>query len=180
MKQISRLGRRALFIFAILAAILLAGTVGFVLIDHFTIFDAFYLTLVTITTVGYSEIGTLSQSGRAFNVVIIITGVLALLLAMGTLTQTVLELELSNYFEKRRARRMIQKLENHFILCGYGRMGRGAARELASSKAPLIVSATIDPVEFQRASEIALNSIVHRFSSSSKSNGGKSPLESVQ
>lgn len=139
MKQITRLWRRALFIFGILAAILLVGTIGFVVIDGFTIFDAFYLTLVTITTVGYSEIGTLSQSGRVFNVGIIITGVLALLLAMGTLTQTVLELELSNYFEKRRAKRMIQKMENHFILCGYGRMGRGAARELAAAKAPFII-----------------------------------------
>ena len=139
MNQINRLWHRFLVIIGLLGAILIVGTIGFVFIDGFTPFDAFYLTLVTITTIGYSEIGTLSQAGRIFNVFIIITGVLTLLLAIGTLTQTILELELANFFEKRRAKRMIQKLSNHYILCGYGRMGRGAAAELASAKAAFIV-----------------------------------------
>ena len=139
MQQIQRLWRRVLFIFGLVAAILAIGTCGFVVIEQYPPFDAFYFTLGTITTIGYGEVHELSQAGRTFNIFIIVTGVLTLLLAMGTLTQTLLELEHANYFEKRRARKMIQKLENHYILCGYGRVGRGAARELASAGASFIV-----------------------------------------
>ncbi len=113
-----------------LLATLLIGTAGFVLIEHYTVFDAFYMTLITVTTVGYGEIHPLSPQGRIFNSVLILFGVSLLFFGIGLTTQVVIQLELGELFGKRRMRRMIDKLENHYIICGYGRVGRSAAWEM--------------------------------------------------
>src|SRR5690349_6919269 len=115
------------------------GTLGFVLIEHYPAFDAFYMTLTTVTTVGYGEIRLLSTAGRIFNSFLILFGVITMLLAIGAMTQTVIELELNQFFGKRRVKGMIDKLEGHIILCGYGRVGRGAASELSQAGVPFVV-----------------------------------------
>src|ERR1700719_4500715 len=118
--------RQRLFFIALAMALTLAGgTAGFVLIEHYPVFDAFYMTLTTVTTVGYGEIHTLSRAGRVFNSFLIMFGVSIMLLAIGAMTQTVIELELNQFFGKRRIKGMIEKLQGHIILCGYGRVGRG-------------------------------------------------------
>ena len=118
---------------------LLVGTVGFIVIEHYPPFDAFYMTLITIATVGYSEIHPLSTAGRVFNSILIFFGVSLLFLAIGLIAQTVIKLELGEYFGKRRTKRMIDKLENHYVVCGYGRVGKGAAWELQQAGAPCVV-----------------------------------------
>lgn len=115
------------------------GTAGFVLIEDYPLFDAFYMALITVTTVGYGEIHPLSQAGRLFNSVLILFGVTTMLLAVGGMTQTIIELELNQYFGKRRIKAMIEKLTEHYIVCGFGRVGRGAAFELQRAKVPLII-----------------------------------------
>jgi voltage-gated potassium channel len=89
----NRLARRFLFLGLAIAATLLIGTVGFTLIDHYPPFDAFYMTLITMTTVGYSEIHPLSHAGRVFNSFLIFFGVTTIFIAMGAMTQTIIELE---------------------------------------------------------------------------------------
>jgi voltage-gated potassium channel len=132
--------RRRLTIIALAMAFTLgAGTLGFVLIDHYPVFDAFYMTLTTVTTVGYGELYPLSRAGRVFNSFLILFGVFIILLAIGAMTQTVIELELNQFFGKRRVKSMIDKLQNHIILCGFGRVGRGAAEELRASQVPFVV-----------------------------------------
>jgi voltage-gated potassium channel len=132
--------RRRLVLVAIAVAVTLAGgTLGFVLIEQYPVFDAFYMTLTTVTTVGYGEIRTLSRAGRIFNSFLILFGVIMMLLAIGAMTQTVIELELNQFFGKRRIKNMIEKLENHFIVCGFGRVGRGAADELKLAGVPFVV-----------------------------------------
>ncbi|MBZ5595111.1 MAG: potassium channel protein [Acidobacteriia bacterium] len=124
------------------------GTVGFTVIEGYPMFDAFYMTLITITTVGYAEIHTLSHAGRIFNSFLIFFGVTIMFFAIGAMTQSLIELELGEYFGKRRTRRMIQKLDQHFIICGYGRVGRNAAGELHRSGVPfVIVDVNADRVE---------------------------------
>ncbi len=118
---------------------LATGTIGFTLIEHWPVFDSFYMTLITITTVGYQEVHTLSQAGRIFNSFMIFFGVTTMFFAIGGMTQTVIELELNQYFGKRRIRTMIEKLENHYIVCGYGRVGRGAAAALQRAGAAFVV-----------------------------------------
>src|SRR5581483_3940053 len=133
------LRRRLILIGTALALVLSFGTVGFMWIEHYPVFDAFYMTLTTVTTVGYAEIRGLSHGGRVFNSFLILFGVTTIFLAVGAMTQTVIELELNQFFGKRRVKSMIEKLENHIILCGFGRVGRGAAEELRKAGASFVV-----------------------------------------
>ncbi len=135
----SRLPRRVVLIVALLGIIILAGTIGFVVIERYTWFDAFYMTLTTITTIGYQELHPLSHAGRIFNSFLIIFGVSALFLAAGAMTQTIIELELQDRYGKRRKKRMIDKLQNHFIVCGFGRVGRNASYEFQRAGVPFLV-----------------------------------------
>ena len=119
--------------------IVTGGTLGFIWIAHYPPFDAFYMTLITISTVGYEELHPLSLQGRIFNSFLIFFGVTMMLLAVGGMTQVIVELELTQYFGKRRTRKMIDKLQDHMIVCGFGRVGRGAARELQRVGVPFLV-----------------------------------------
>ncbi|HXB69177.1 MAG TPA: NAD-binding protein [Candidatus Acidoferrales bacterium] len=146
----NRLTRRFLFIILATTATLLTGTLGFTLIEHWPPFDAFYMTLTTMTTVGYGEIHELSKAGRVFNSFLIVFGVTTIFIAIGAMTQTIIELEFGDLLGKRRNKRMIDKLTDHYIICGYGRVGRGAANELLHAGAPFVV-VDIDPERVERA-----------------------------
>jgi voltage-gated potassium channel len=144
-----RFRNRLLLILGVLLLTLLGGTLGFVFIEHYPPFDAFYMTLITISTVGYGELYPLSHAGRIFNSFLIFFGVTIMLLAVGGMTQAIIELELNQYFGKRRTKKMIDALEDHYIVCGYGRIGRGAAGELQRAGVPfLIVDQNEDRVEW--------------------------------
>jgi voltage-gated potassium channel len=131
--------RRLAFVAALILFTLATGTVGFRVIEGYPLFDAFYMTLITVSTVGYAEIHPLSHAGRIFNSFLIFFGVTTMFFAIGAMTQSIIELELGEYFGKRRTRRMIDNLENHFIICGYGRVGRSAANELQTSRVPFVI-----------------------------------------
>src|SRR5579864_2639522 len=131
--------RRLMFLAGAVVVILVGGTLGFIFIEHYPPFDAFYMTLITITTVGYAEVHPLSQAGRVFNSFLIFFGVTIMLLAVGGMTQAIIELELNQYFGKRRKKKMIDQLHDHFIVCGFGRVGRGAAVELQRAGVPFLV-----------------------------------------
>jgi voltage-gated potassium channel len=146
----SRLARRLVLILIAILATLSIGTVGFVVIDKYPVFDAFYMTLTTMTTVGYGELHPLSRAGRVFNSFLIFFGVTTIFIAMGAMTQTIVELELGDAIGKRRNKRMIDKLKDHYIICGFGRVGRGAAKELLHAGAPFVV-VDINPERVERA-----------------------------
>lgn len=136
---LSRVVRRFAYLGLALLATLLSGTVGFGLIEGYNPFEAFYMTLITVTTVGYRELRTLSPVGRAFNIFIILFGVTTLFFAIGVLTQSIIELQLREFFDTRRVRRMIDRLQGHFIVCGLGRVGHRAAEELSRAGAAFVV-----------------------------------------
>src|ERR1039458_10326085 len=144
----TRLTRRFLYILVAIATTLLIGTVGFSLIGGYHPFDAFYFTLTTMTTVGYGD--PFSRAARIFNAFLIIIGVTTIFIAMGAMTQTIIELEFGDASGKRRNKRMIDKLKDHFIICGYGRVGRGAAAELQHAGVPFVV-VDISPERVERA-----------------------------
>jgi len=135
----SRLVRRFVLIAGLLGFTLVVGTVGFDLIEGYSWFDGFYMTLTTITTVGYQEMRPLSHAGRVFNSFLILFGVSAMFLAVGAMTQTIIELELQDRYGKRRKRRMIENLHDHFIVCGFGRVGRNACYEFQRADAAFVV-----------------------------------------
>ena len=155
--------RLAVIALAILFTLSL-GTVGFVVIEGYPVFDAFYMTLTTVTTVGYGEIRMLSHAGRIFNSFLISFGVIVIFLAVGAMTQTAIELELNQYFGKRRVKNMIEKLEGHYIVCGFGRLGRGAADELRRSGVPFVVIDK-DEERVERAMKLGMLSVAADASS---------------
>src|SRR3954447_7504772 len=154
-----RLIRRTLFVAGILLITVGIGTTGFCLLEHWAIFDAFYMTLTTITTVGYQEVRPLSQAGRVFNSFLIFFGVSAMFFAVGAVTQTIIESEFADRYGSRKRNRMVSQLHDHFIVCGFGRVGRNASYELQRAKAPFLV---IDRSEERvaRASEARMLAIV--------------------
>jgi voltage-gated potassium channel len=131
--------RRLLRIAVAILLTIAVGTAGFTLVEHWTLFDSFYMTLITITTVGYQEVHPLSHAGRIFNSFLIFFGVSVMFFAIGGMTQIIIELELYQYFGKRRIRTMIENLSKHYIVCGYGRVGRGAAAALRNAGASFVV-----------------------------------------
>jgi voltage-gated potassium channel len=146
----NRLTRRFSVIILAIVTTLLIGTVGFTLLEHYPPFDAFYMTLTTMTTVGYMEIHPLSKVGRVFNSFLIFFGVTTIFIAIGAMTQTIIEFEFGDAIGKRRNKRMIDKLKDHFIICGFGRVGRGAADELKHAGVPFVV-VDINPERVERA-----------------------------
>jgi voltage-gated potassium channel len=117
----------------------LAGTAGFHFIEGWSWFDGFYMVITTFTTIGYQETHPLSHAGRVFNVGLIIVGVSLVFLGIGSLTQALLEFELGSFFGRRKMGREISRLSDHYIICGAGRVGRSAARELANKGVPFII-----------------------------------------
>jgi voltage-gated potassium channel len=134
-----RFRKRFILIGSALLITQFGGTLGFIFIEHYPVFDAFYMTLITISTVGYGEVHPLSHAGRVFNSFLIFFGVTIMLLAVGGMTQAIIELELNQYFGKRRTKKMIDLLQSHYIVCGFGRVGRGAALELQRAGVPFLV-----------------------------------------
>lgn len=134
-----RLTRRILLIAGLIFIALIVGTVGFEVIEGYSWFDGFYMTLTTITTVGYQELRPLSRPGRIFNSFLIFFGVTAMFLAVGAMTQTIIELEFDDRYGKRRKKHMIDHLHDHFIVCGFGRVGRNASYEFQRANVPFLV-----------------------------------------
>jgi len=122
-----------------LACVVLAGTAGFHFIFGWQWLDAFYMVVTTLTTIGYQEIHPLSSGGRVFNLALIFFGVALVFLAIGALTQALLEFELRSFFGRRKMERDIGRLTDHYIICGAGRVGRSAARELARRPVPFVI-----------------------------------------
>src|SRR6516164_10296794 len=122
-----------------LLLLVLFGVAGFHFIEHWSWFDGFYMVLTTITSIGYGEIHPLSHVGRIFNSFIIVTGVGLVLLLVGGASRALLEFELQSVFGRRRVEREISRLTGHYIICGAGRVGRSAARELARRPLPFVL-----------------------------------------
>jgi voltage-gated potassium channel len=137
--KFSGLKYRLAMVVGAMVVVLTGGTLGFMEIEHAAPFESFYMTLITVTTIGYAEVFPLSHAGRVFNSCLILTGNIVVLMAFGVMTQSVIELELSQFFGKRRVKHMIDKLEGHVIICGFGRVGQGAAQELQASGVPFVV-----------------------------------------
>jgi voltage-gated potassium channel len=135
MKALRNLG----FLAAALLLVIVVGTAGFHYIEGWPWFDGFYMVITTLTTIGYQETHPLSHAGRVFNVMIIFGGVSLVFLVIGSLTQALLEFELQNFFGRRRMERDIGRLADHYIICGAGRVGRSAARELARRPVPFVI-----------------------------------------
>ncbi len=131
--------RNVKILIATILVLMIIGMAGFHLIEGWTWFDGLYMVLTTFTTIGYQEVHPLSHAGRVFNAFLIVAGVGLVFLTIGSLTQALLEFELGNLYGRRKMDREIAKLSGHYILCGAGRVGRSAGRELARKPVPFVV-----------------------------------------
>ncbi len=122
-----------------LLVIILFGTIGYYSFESMSLFDAFYMTLITISTVGFSEIRPLSQVGRIITIIVIISGISVLTYSLGQVAKIFVEGELRKIFGRRKLEKQISKLKNHYIICGYGRIGGIVSKELADENIPFIV-----------------------------------------
>jgi voltage-gated potassium channel len=135
----TRTTARILTVLVLIAAVLALGTAGFVIIADYPAFDALYMAVITITTVGYGEVHPLDRTGRIFNTFLLLIGAGVMAYAFSAITQSIFESQFGEMIQQRRNRKMIDRLKNHYILCGFGRVGRGAAAELKRSGVPFVV-----------------------------------------
>lgn len=115
------------------------GTVGFMILEDYTFLDALYMTVITIATIGYSEIKPLSETGRIFNIIFIITSFSTFTYALARLTQYFISGEMAIYFKNKKVMNSLDKLHKHVIICGFGRNGQQAAKTLFGHKVPFVV-----------------------------------------
>lgn len=119
------------------------GTLGYLSIeDGWTLLDAFYMTVITITTVGYREVHPLTPAGQIFTSLLVVTGLGVLLYTLTRVAHAVFEGELANVLGKRRMMNRIDELDGHYIICGFGKVGRPVAEGLSQEGLPFVVVET--------------------------------------
>ena len=126
---------------AVLALVVIAtvGVLGYMVFEGWSFLDALYMTVITLTTVGYKEVRELDTSGQLWTMALLITGVGTLFYAAVSFVELVVEGTIRGYFARRRMDATIKKLSGHYILCGYGRVGRQVAQEFSYEGVPFVV-----------------------------------------
>jgi voltage-gated potassium channel len=123
----------------VILILLLAGTAGYCLIEGWSFFDALYMTVTTITTVGYGEIHQLSRGGRIFTVFLILSGVGGMGYVLGSIVQTFIAGQIRMVLGRRKLEKKVTRMKHHYVLCGYGRIGSFIARKFDVEKVPFVV-----------------------------------------
>lgn len=122
-----------------LGMVLMIGTMGYMILERWQLLDSLYMTVITITTVGYKEVRTVSTPGRIFTVILIFIGMGIMAYTLGMVAQFMVEGEIRSILGRRKLGSKIKSLKKHYIICGYGRIGRIIAQELKSNGIPILV-----------------------------------------
>jgi len=129
-----------LFIVVLLAIFLVGlGTAGYVIIEDWNILDSVYMTVITLSTIGYGEVNPVSHGGRIFTLILIVMGVGFFLYVIGNVVQFLVEGRIRLILGRHKLDKQINHLNNHYIVCGYGRMGRAFCRYLIQKKMKFVV-----------------------------------------
>ncbi len=131
--------KKILFLFFLLVAVLLFGTLGYMVILDINFLDALYMTVITLATVGFKEVKELDDLGKTYTIFLILVGFGIFTYSLTVGAQILLEGELKRVFVKRRMKKNLQKLSQHYIICGFGRMGRLITKELINAGIPVVV-----------------------------------------
>ncbi|BDU51460.1 potassium channel family protein [Haliovirga abyssi] len=121
--------KKILIFIELLVLIFILGVLGYVVIEGYSLFDALYMTVITISTVGFEEVHKLSNTGKIFTMFLILSGVTLVLYGLSSITSFFIEGELKNYLKGVKMKKKISKLKNHYIICGYGKTGRKIVEE---------------------------------------------------
>jgi voltage-gated potassium channel len=131
--------RRFALALGVLLGVLVAGTAGYVVVEGWGLLDAFYMTVISLTSVGYGEVHPLTPAGKVLTMLVISGGVVAVAVALGIGSRIVLEGQLEGIMGRRKVEKEIARLDDHYIICGYGRMGRVISREFLKKPVPFVV-----------------------------------------
>lgn len=124
---------------ALLFLVLLMGTVWFSVMEDFTILDALYMTVITVSTVGFKEVHQLDASGQLFVVFLIISGLTVMTYTLGAVGRVIIEGSIHRYLGRQRMMRDVDKLKGHYLVCGHGRMGQILCEELRREGVDFVV-----------------------------------------
>jgi len=130
----------------VLGAILVMGSLGYMLLQGWPLLDSLYMTVITVATVGYQEVHPLTSAGRVFTIFVIIAGIGALTLFIERIGRLAVEGEFKKILWRQKVEKSIQDLKSHVIICGYGKVGREVRGELAESGTPFVIVEKEDPV----------------------------------
>lgn len=122
-----------------LTFVLIVGTLGYMALEGWSLLDGLYMTVITITSIGFREVHDLSDLGRIFTIFIIIIGFGVVTYAAVTMTQFVVEGEVEKILSRRQSMKAIERIKNHYIVCGFGRMGSYVCREFHVGGIPFVV-----------------------------------------
>ncbi len=134
-----RLKNRILIVVAAGLTVFVAGVIGFVVIERMSLLDAFYMTVITLSTVGFGEVKPLSPEGKLFTSFLIVSGVGTFAYAATSFSQFMVEGEMRKLFDARKRRRLMKRLRDHVIVCGFGRVGEKICEELEKEGVPFVV-----------------------------------------
>ena len=127
------------FAVALLVGVVIAGTLGYMVIEGWSAWDSFYMAAITVTTVGYREVHDLSFAGQVWTVLLLFSGVGAALYVFSLAAAVVVEGGVPQRLQRRRQTRMLSTIKDHFIVCGYGRIGSIIASQLKQQNVPFVV-----------------------------------------
>jgi voltage-gated potassium channel len=133
--------KRLIWSIGALVAIVFIGTIGYELIEGWSFLDSIYMTVTTITTVGFREVHPLSDAGRIFSIALIVFGVGGALYVLTSIMAYLLEGQFGITMGRRRMKNRIARLKDHFILCGYGRVGQEIAQAFSEEGVPFVIIA---------------------------------------
>jgi voltage-gated potassium channel len=136
---VQELKRRLILAALFIGGVIAFGTVGYMIVEEWSFFDSLYMTIITLTTVGYREVHELSHNGQIFTIVLLVGGVGTVFYALGIGAKIIIEGELQEIYGRKRLEKKLKDLREHYIVCGYGRMGKIIARELKHNKLPFSV-----------------------------------------
>ena len=123
-----------------LGAFVITGVFGYMGIEGWSFLDSIYMTILTFTTVGYSEVRPLSTAGRVFTTLLMLGGVSTMLYTLSAVVQSVVEDEfLRSFLRRRRMQSRLSRMRGHFIVCGFGRVGRAVAAEFVRQSVPVVI-----------------------------------------
>lgn len=128
-----------IFPITLLFGVIFIGVVGFSIIEDFTLSESFFMTIITISTVGFQEVHPLSEAGRLFTALLIIFSLGIFGYVVTTITRLIVDGIFKNYYKDNKVKKRINKLSNHVVLCGYGRNGKQAAIELAENDEAFVI-----------------------------------------
>lgn len=139
----------------LLFLVILGGTVGFMIVEDWTFFDAFYMTIITISTVGFNEVQPLSPEGKIFVSFLIITSFGIFAYAVTAITSYIVGGEYRTYFTEYKTLKQVRIMENHTIVCGFGRVGKSAAHDLNFYKKNyVVIENNIETIEQNKKEEV--------------------------